>query len=133
MSRQSDVMNPNKHVVRRGIVDPTGSYAISYRPDRKIEIRLPGTDHIVIVGPILSRTNTGIVIVNPQGAVTEIPTFDPEKESVALTSKGLEVAFLTVPVIIKDGELTAWEQTEAEFEARTQKKPIERRRRATPK
>ena len=50
---------PKQQIVRRRIVDSTGSYVVSYLPRRKIEIKLPGTKHVVIVGPIRSRKNTG--------------------------------------------------------------------------
>jgi hypothetical protein len=91
---------PKQQIVKRQIVDPTGSYVVSYLPRRKIEIKLPGTEHVVIVGPIRSHKNTGIVVVNPQGAVTSIPTYDPD--AVAQTHDGLQAAAVFVPIIIKD-------------------------------
>jgi hypothetical protein len=71
---------------------------VSYLPGRKIEIRLPGTEHVVIVGPIRSRRRTGIVIVNRQGAATTIPTYDADSEGIAPTREGLQVAAVFVPV-----------------------------------
>ena len=88
-----------QQIVKRAIVDCSGTYVVRYLPGRKIEIKFPGTEHIIVVGPIRSRKNTGITVVNPQGAVTNIPTFDPENEGVAQTRNGLAVATLFVPVI----------------------------------
>lgn len=93
---------PKQQIVRRQIVDSTGSYVVSYLPGRKIEIKLPGTKHVVIVGPLRSRKNTGIVVVNPQGAVTSIPTYDPDR--VALMRDGLQAVTVFVPVMAKDTE-----------------------------
>ena len=90
---------PKQQIVRRAIVDSTGSYVVRYLPRRKVAIKLSGTEHIVIVGPIRSRKNTGIVVVNPQGAVTNIPTYDADNEGVAQTPDGLQAAAVFVPVI----------------------------------
>jgi RPA family protein len=70
---------PKQQIAKRAIVDSTGSYVVSYLPNRKIQLKLPGTEHVVIIGPIRSRTNTGIVIVNTEGAITNIPAYHPEK------------------------------------------------------
>jgi hypothetical protein len=56
-----------------------------------------GAEHVVIVGPIRSRKNTGIVVVNSQGAVTSIPTY--EADAVAQTRDGLQLAAVFVPII----------------------------------
>jgi hypothetical protein len=54
---------PKQQILTRQIVDSTGSYLVSYLPGRKIEIKLPGTKHVVIFGPLRSRKNTGISVL----------------------------------------------------------------------
>jgi hypothetical protein len=65
-------------------------YVVRYLPGPKIEIKLPGTEHIVTIATSKSRKSSGIVIVNPFGAVSTTSLYDDQR--VAQTSDSLQSA-----------------------------------------
>jgi hypothetical protein len=80
--------------VEQKIIDysekPYGSYVVTYHPaltypaSPKIEIRLPGTEYIIIVDPNKSGEDSGVVIVHPSGAVANIRFFKDQSELMSL-------------------------------------------------
>jgi hypothetical protein len=96
--------------VKQQICDGRG-YAVTYYPARtfrappKVEIRLPGTEYTVIVTPNEEGHGCGIVTVNPQGGVTDIPVYADERElmrQAGLGREGLELATIFVPITVSD-------------------------------
>jgi hypothetical protein len=108
-------MREAKKMVKQAIVDSYGSYVVTYHPGPtaracrrrpKIEIKLPGTEYRVIIGhPIRPGRDSGIVIVNPSGAVTNIPVYKDDSEllnAAGQTRDGLCLATIFVPIVVPD-------------------------------
>jgi hypothetical protein len=80
MAKKTKV-EPNQSEVTQRIFDPAGPYDVIYQlPGPKIKIQLPGTEHIIILGPVKQGEACPITIVNPRGLATPIPVYRDEDE-----------------------------------------------------
>ena len=96
---------------RCGVKQQIGSYVVTYHPALsfaacpKVEIKLPGTEYVVIITMNSRGKDRPIVIVSPQGVVTNIPVYHDASEllrQAAQTSEGLALASIFLPVVVPD-------------------------------
>lgn len=87
------------------------SYIVTYHPavtfsaPPKIEIRLPGTEHVVIIDPSKRGEDGGVLIIHPCGTVVKIPVFKDQSElmlQAGRTREGWALAAVFLPIVVAD-------------------------------
>jgi hypothetical protein len=105
------VRRQGERKVEQSIVESSGSYVVTWHPAAsysaapKIEIRLPGTEHVVIIDPNEPGEDCGIVIVHPSGNVVKVPVFKDQSElmrQAGRTRGGWALAAVFLPIVVSD-------------------------------